>query len=157
MKIAETTTTEHKKNTETVYTILAWYRDLPADFNDIDTLVVKRRQMNYFFGMIQKFRKEQNQLLKKAHVTRRLDEAKKARELQAKDDKATGKRYTGQASKEDALLLCTKQYQEEYELEGTVEGIKYIAEAVQDALNSMRQDISILRKEKEEPDQHSRP
>lgn len=150
----DVTTEEENENESDVYGIIDWWRTLPKDFCDTQTLIHKRRMLSGMYVMMSKFKREQNLLLHNKKVRYDLDVAKFSSEKQKEKKEGTDKHYTKTSSIELAELHYENDAIKIGELESSVEGLDIIMWSVKNALDGMMQEISIFKHIKE--DEHHR-
>lgn len=130
---------------EDIYSIMGWYGNLPSGYNDLETLMYKRRMLVGMYGVMAR---EHNKNLKEfnnKHADRRIKEAKELL-INLKDiDPSTEKFNTLGKAEAIALKNIEPEYRGVYALKGVIDGTKILMEAVDKCLQAMNQEIADLR------------
>lgn len=130
---------------EDIYSIMAWYGNLPMHFRDIETLMYKRRLLVGMYGkMAQQYNKDIKEFNNK-HADRRIKEAKELLVTLNDIDPKTEKYNTLGKSEATAIQNIEPEYRLVYALKGTIDGMKILMEAVDRCLQAMMQELADLR------------
>lgn len=129
---------------EDLYSIIDWWEIMPNDFNDIETLINKRKRLNVIYVRMGKFMRDIYKEFGLLHGDKRIKEAKKLIETLTEIDPKTEKFNTLGKSQAKALLSIEDIYRKYYDLQGTIDGTKVLMDTVNTTLYSMQQEIKRL-------------
>lgn len=130
---------------EDIYSINEWYMHLPASFNDLETLIHKRRMLVGFYNRLAREYKDKLKEYNTGHANRRISEALKIMQHVDSYDEQTSKGMLLGKAQAKTLTEIQKEYKHAYELKGLTEGYKVLKDSVQETLKAMHQDIADLR------------
>lgn len=151
--IADLLKAYHEKNDpEDIYTIISWWQHLPNDFNDINTLIEKRRKLSAYSVFMAKHIADIHKKYGKAYPKRKVKQAKELiKKMESIDHITLGK------ADAHAIVEVEEELIDDYSLKAQIDGYKAIKKSIQDTLTAMHQEIADLReirKDAEKSNQH---